>query len=211
MIGNIETKISADRQQIPLSTFVSFAGSPSTVVLQGIPEGYGNTRVKVVDSKSETHRYTAYREGKDWICSIPGIETSPVKIEKGFSVECDQIDEDGGVLVEGFVLGVGDCVWLDPSPDVNPSISRTYVRLADVLPENPLKGDLVLDDGLKIYNGSEWTRLALYGEIPVKVSSLENDNCYQTEDEVTEIAAGLVGVRATELDQKIDSTKTQLQ
>lgn len=211
MIGNIETRISADRQQIPLATFVSFAGSPSTVVLKGIPEGYGNTRVKVVDSKSETHRYTAYREGKDWICSIPGIETSPVKIEKGFSVECDQIDEDGGVLVEGFVLGVGDCVWLDPSPDVNPSISRTYVRLADVLPENPLKGDLVLDDGLEIYNGSEWTRLALYGEIPVKVSSLENDNGYQTEGEVTKTAAGLVGQCADELSGKISSTKTELQ
>ena len=211
MIGNIETRISADRQQIPLATFVSFAGSPSTVVLKGIPEGYGNTRVKVVDSKSETHCYTAYREGKDWICSIPGIETSPVRVEKGFSVECDQIDEDGGVLVEGFVLGVGDCVWLDPSPDVNPSISRTYVRLADDFPEDPLKGDLVLDDGLKIYNGSEWTRLALYGEIPVKVSSLENDNGYQTADDVTEIASGLVGQRASELDQKIDLTKTQLQ
>lgn len=202
MIGKIETKISADRQQVPLATFVSFAGSPSTVVLTGIPEGYGNVRVKVTGSNSEIHSYSAYADGKDWICGIPSIETSPVKIGKGFSVVCDEI-EDGEVKVEGFVLGVGDCVWLDSSPDVNPSISRTYVRLADEFPENPLKGDLAFDGGLKLYNGSKWIQIALPDEIPTKVSQLENDNGYQIRSQVVEAAAELVDESASHLDEKI--------
>lgn len=207
MIGKIETKISADRQQVPLATFVSFAGSPSTVVLTGIPEGYGNVRVKVIDSNSEVHSYSAYVDGKDWICGIPSIETSPVKIEKGFSVVCDEI-EDGEVKVEGFVLGVGDCVWLDGSPDVNPSISRTYVRLADDFPENPLKGDLAFDEGLKLYNGSKWIRIALPEEIPTNVSQLNNDNGYQTKAEVTETAAELVGQSEARLEGELVQTRT---
>jgi hypothetical protein len=211
MIGKIETKVSAERQQVPLATFVSFAGSPSTVVLTGIPEGYGNVRVKVIDSKSEIHSYSAHVEGKDWICGIPGIETSPVRIERGFGVVCDEIGEDGEVKVEGFVLGVGDCVWLDGSPEVNPSISRTYVRLADDFPENPLKGDLAFDGGLKLYDGSEWIGIALPEEIPTKVSELENDNDYQTGQQVTETATELVQVESSRLDQRITSTGASLQ
>lgn len=64
-----------------------------------------------------------------------------------------------------------------------------YVKFSDELPLTASKGDFVHHNGqYYIFNGTTWDEISTGGgEIPTKVSELENDAGYITENDLPEI------------------------
>ena len=140
------------------------------------------------DNTSTT--YTASRNGNVWVVTFNGCSITG-KVANGLEILADGTDENGDA-VNGYVLGVGDIYILDRDADIEEAVSKHTMRYCEVMPETPVGGDVVIENGaLKIYDGTQW--------ISIDIDLSE----YATKSELE--------TSVTTLDDKIDSTKTELE
>lgn len=98
------------------------------------------------------------RTGNVWVGTLEGT-SSVGSVCKGWQITASGVDEDGNE-VSGYVLGVGDVVIMELDGSIYPSESADIVKIFDVKPENPKKGDIYLDgNSLMVYDGTTWTKI----------------------------------------------------
>ena len=203
MIGSVEVKCSAHRPQMPLQPFFTFCGSPSSVRIMDVPKSIGDwsiDEVKLVVKypDNSTIVKNAVRNGCVWVATIQGTEISG-KVSNGYEIVASGKDEDGNE-VNGYVLGCGDVFVINRDVNATKEIEKFYVKWNDELPTNPVKGDVIYNNGnVRLFNGSEWLTLGLEPQIiegidnrinevessiPTKTSQLQNDSGFITVDDV---------------------------
>lgn len=163
MVGTVDICLNAANPNFPIKPVYSFVGSPSNYRILNVPKKIGNWEVTSVSvscayADNSIESVSAVRVGGVWVASVSGCETSG-KTANGFTVFASGTDENGN-LREGYVLGRGDLVVLNGDSTITVGERTYYVHLVDELPSNPHKGDLVFNDGWKIFDGEEWKPLS---------------------------------------------------
>lgn len=191
MIGTIEIRVNSANPQMPLKTLATFQGSPSTIRLLEVPKAIGEwniTDVKILVKYPDNTQVAkgCVRVGNIWQGTISAPEMSG-KVQNGFEVIAAGEDEDGNP-VENYILGVGDVEVLSRDAQALKDVEKVYVKFSDELPLTASKGDFVYHNGqYYIFNGIKWDVISTGGDIPTKVSELENDVGYITENDLPEI------------------------
>lgn len=161
MIRPIDIRLNAAHPELPLAEAVTFTGSPSTVLIRGVPPNCGrwaitavNVAVTYPDNSTTTRAAVESAEGV-WVATIPGTATSGRTVA-GFRILADGIDENGAA-VSGYVLGFADFAVLSFFPVPAPGETFFYLRYFDTMPTAAKKMDVTTIDGiLKYYNGTAW-------------------------------------------------------
>ena len=160
MIGTIDVEINAAHPAMPLAEFAAFVNSPSHVRVRNVPRGVGAwsiTAVHVVVSYPDNSiRSTACAHvGALWTCTIPACALDG-KVENGFQVIADGVDENGNAIT-GYVLGLGDVCVLKRDGTVTVGKTSYYYHFLDEVPEHPQVADVCVIGGqLKWYDGEDW-------------------------------------------------------
>ena len=165
MIRPIDIRLNAAHPELPLVEAVTFIGSPSTVLIRGVPKAVGNWSITAVnvavtypDNSTTTRSAVESAEGV-WVATIPGTATSG-RTTAGFRILADGIDENGAA-VTGYVLGFADFSVLSFTPVPAPGGTFWLLRYFDAVPTTPKKGDVAIVGGiLKYYNGAAWLPFA---------------------------------------------------
>ena len=161
MIRPIDIRLNAAHPELPLVEATTFTGSPSTVLIRGVPKAVGNWSITAVsvaatypDNTTTARAAVESAEGV-WVATIPGTATSGRTVA-GFKIMADGIDENGAA-VTGYVLGFADFAGLSFFPVPAPGETFFYLRYFDTMPTTPKKGDVAIVGGiLKYYNGTAW-------------------------------------------------------
>ena len=161
MIRPIDIRLNAAHPELPLLEAVTFTGSPSTVLIRGVPKAVGNWSITAVsvavtypDNTTTARSAVESAEGV-WVATIPGTATSG-RTAAGFKIMADGIDENGAA-VTGYVLGFADFSVLSFTPVPAPGGTFWLLRYFDAMPTTPKKGDVAIVGGiLKYYNGTAW-------------------------------------------------------
>jgi len=163
MIRPIDIRLNAAHPDYPLAEAVTFTGSPSTVLVRGVPPNCGRWAITAVSvaatypDGSTTTRAAVQSANGVWVATIPATVMSG-RTANGLRILADGIDENGEA-VTGYVLGVADfaVASLGVTPAPAPGETSWQMLYFDATPATPRKGDVTRIDGdLKFYNGTEW-------------------------------------------------------
>lgn len=167
MIRPIDIRLNAAHPELPLVEAVTFIGSPSTVLIRGVPKAVGNWSITAVfvaasfPDGSTTTRAAVQSANGVWVATLPATATSG-RTANGIRIMADGIDENGEA-VTGYILGVADfaVASLDVTPAPEPGETSYQMLYFDEVPSTLRKGDMAKIDGvLKFYNGSAWEPFA---------------------------------------------------
>jgi hypothetical protein len=171
MIRPIDIRLNAAHPELPLLEAVTFTGSPSTVLVRGVPPNCGRWAITAVfvaatfPDGSTTTRAAVQSANGVWVATLPATARSG-RTANGLRVLADGIDENGEA-VTGYILGVADfaVASLDVTPAPEPGETSWQMLYFDAVPSTLRKGDVAKVDGvLKLYNGTAWEAFA--GDIP---------------------------------------------
>ena len=171
MIRPIDIRLNAAHPELPLAEAVTFTGSPSTVLIRGVPPNCGRWAITAVfvaatyPDGSTTTRAAVQSANGVWVATLPATARSG-RTENGLRVMADGIDENGAA-VTGYILGVADfaVASLGVTPAPEPGETSWQMLYFDAVPGTLRKGDVAKVDGvLKLYNGTAWEAFA--GDIP---------------------------------------------
>ncbi|MBQ1428369.1 MAG: hypothetical protein IIZ06_01755, partial [Kiritimatiellae bacterium] len=171
MIRPIDIRLNAAHPELPLAEAVTFTGSPSTVLIRGVPPNCGRWAITAVfvaatyPDGSTTTRAAVQSANGVWVATLPATARSG-RTENGLRVMADGIDENGAA-VTGYILGVADfaVASLGVTPAPEPGETSWQMLYFDAVPGTLRKGDVAKVDGvLKLYNGTAWEPFA--GDIP---------------------------------------------
>lgn len=171
MIRPIDIRLNAAHPELPLAEAVTFTGSPSTVLVRGVPPNCGRWAITAVfvaatyPDGSTTTRAAVQSANGVWVATLPATARSG-RTENGLRVMADGIDENGAA-VTGYILGVADfaVASLGVTPAPEPGETSWQMLYFDAVPGALRKGDVAKVDGvLKLYNGTAWEPFA--GDIP---------------------------------------------
>ena len=171
MIRPIDIRLNAAHPELPLAEAVTFTGSPSTVLVRGVPPNCGRWAITAVfvaatyPDGSTTTRAAVQSANGVWVATLPATARSG-RTENGLRVMADGIDENGAA-VTGYILGVADfaVASLGVTPAPEPGETSWQMLYFDAVPGTLRKGDVAKVDGvLKLYNGTAWEAFA--GDIP---------------------------------------------
>jgi hypothetical protein len=171
MIRPIDIRLNAAHPELPLAEAVTFTGSPSTVLIRGVPPNCGRWAITAVfvaatyPDGSTTTRAAVQSANGVWVATLPATARSG-RTENGLRVLADGIDENGAA-VTGYILGVADfaVASLGVTPAPEPGETSWQMLYFDAVPGTLRKGDVAKVDGvLKLYNGTAWEPFA--GDIP---------------------------------------------
>ena len=160
MITTQEVRVHAQHPTMPLNPFTAFKNSPSSIRVLDVPKKIGlwnitSVQVQVTYPDSHIVSKDCARTGNVWVGTLEGT-SSVGSVCKGWQITASGVDEDGNE-VSGYVLGVGDVVIMELDGSIYPSESADIVKIFDVKPENPKKGDIYLDgNSLMVYDGNAW-------------------------------------------------------
>jgi hypothetical protein len=167
MIRPIDIRLNAAHPELPLVEAVTFTGSPSTVLIRGVPPNCGRWAITAVfvaasfPDGSTTTRAAVQSANGVWVATLPATATSG-RTANGIRVLADGIDENGEA-VTGYILGVADfaVASLDVTPAPEPGETSYQLLYFDEVPSVLHKGDVTKIDGvLKFYNGTAWEPFA---------------------------------------------------
>ena len=167
MIRPIDIRLNAAHPDYPLAEAVTFTGSPSTVLIRGVPPNCGRWAITAVSvaatfpDGSTTTRAAVQSANGVWVATLPGTATSG-RTTDGFRVIADGIDENGEAAT-GYILAVADfaVASLDVTPAPEPGETSYQMLYFDEVPSVLRKGDVAKVDGvLKFYNGTAWEAFA---------------------------------------------------
>ena len=165
MIRNIDIKLNAAHPQLPILEATTFVGSPSAVMIHGVPPSVGAWRINAVrvvatypDNTAHTVAAVLGAAGT-WVATIPATETSG-RVAQGLQILADGTDERGE-SVTGYVLGIaGLAVYTRDMTIESAAGVKYYIHLLDAEPTEPKEGDAYLDGStLVIYHDGEWTEI----------------------------------------------------
>ena len=163
MIRNIDIKLNAAHPQLPILEATTFVGSPSAVMIHGVPPSVGAWRINAVrvvatypDNTAHTVAAVLGAAGT-WVATIPATETSG-RVAQGLQIIADGTDERGE-SVTGYVLGIaGLAVYTRDMTIESAAGVKYYIHLLDDEPAEPKEGDAYLNGStLVIYHDGEWT------------------------------------------------------
>jgi len=167
MIRPIDIRLNAAHPELPLLEAVTYTGSPSTVLIRGVPPNCGRWAITAVfvaasfPDGSTTTRAAVQSANGVWVATLPATATSG-RTANGIRIMADGIDENGEA-VTGYILGVADfaVASLDVTPAPQPGETSWKMLYFDEVPSTLRKGDVAKIDGvLKFYNGSAWEPFA---------------------------------------------------
>ena len=168
MISTQDVKIQAQHPAMPLSPFVAFKNSPSSIRILDVPKKIGlwnitSVQIQVTYPDSQILSKQCVRTGNVWVGTLEGT-SSVGQVCKGYQITASGVDEDGNEI-SGYVLGVGDIVIMDIDGSIFPNESADNVRIFDSVPDNPKIGDVYLDGiALMVYDGNAWKKVG--GVVP---------------------------------------------
>lgn len=171
MIRPIDIRLNAAHPELPLAEAVTFTGSPSTVLIRGVPPNCGRWAITAVSvaatfpDGSTTTRAAVQSANGVWVATLPATARSG-RTANGLRVMADGIDENGAA-VTGYILGVADfaVASLGVTPAPEPGETSWQMLYFDAVTSTLRKGDVAKVDGvLKLYNGTAWEAFA--GDIP---------------------------------------------
>ena len=163
MIRPIDIRLNAAHPELPLAEAVTYTGSPSTVLIRGVPPNCGRWAITAVfvaasfPDGSTTTRAAVQSANGVWVATLPATATSG-RTANGIRIMADGVDENGEA-VTGYILGVADfaVASLDVTPAPEPGGTAYSLRYFDTLPDPAKKGDVIRVNGdLKFYNGTAW-------------------------------------------------------
>lgn len=172
MIGSIDIKVCSANPNVPLKTLFAYVESPSNLRLIDVPKKIGKWMINEVIitatyPDNSIVSSSCVLTGGCWTGTIYG-STSVGKSLNGYTISANGIDENGEPI-EGYVLGKGDVVILDADGRTIIDGKVTYLHLLDAMPEDPKEGDVIFDDGWKIYHDDAWidfgTSSIVWGDI----------------------------------------------
>lgn len=167
MIRPIDIRLNAAHPELKLPESVTYTGSPSTVLIRGVPPNYGRWAITAVSvaatfpDGSTTTRAAVQSANGVWVATLPATATSG-RTTDGFRVIADGIDENGEAAT-GYILAVADfaVASLDVTPAPEPGETSWQMLYFDAVPSVLRKGDVAKVDGvLKFYNGEAWEAFA---------------------------------------------------
>lgn len=167
MIRPIDIRLNAAHPELKLPESVTYTGSPSTVLIRGVPPNCGRWAITAVSvaatfpDGSTTTRAAVQSANGVWVATLPGTATSG-RTTDGFRVIADGIDENGEA-VTGYIIAVADfaVASLDVTPAPQPGETSYQMLYFDAVPSVLRKGDVAKIDGvLKFYNGEAWEAFA---------------------------------------------------
>ena len=167
MIRPIDIRLNAAHPELPLVEAFTFTGSPSTVLIRGVPPNCGRWAITAVNvaatfpDNSTTTRAAVQSANGVWVATLPATATSG-RTASGLRIMADGIDENGEI-VTGYILGVADfaVASLGISPAPEPGETSYQMLYFDTIPSVLHKGDVTKIDGvLKFYDGTAWQPFA---------------------------------------------------
>lgn len=168
MISTQDVKVQTQHPAMPLSPFVAFKNSPSSIRVLDVPKKIGlwnitSVQIQVTYPDSQILSKQCVRTGNVWVGTLDGT-SSVGQVCKGYQITASGVDEDGNEI-SGYVLGVGDIVIMDIDGSIFPNASADNVRIFDSVPDNPKIGDVYLDGiALMVYDGNAWKKVG--GVVP---------------------------------------------
>jgi hypothetical protein len=178
MIRPIDIRLNAAHPELPLCEAVTYTGSPSTVLIRGVPPNCGRWAITAVfvaasfPDGSTTTRAAVQSANGVWVATLPATATSG-RTANGIRVIADGVDENGEA-VTGYILGVADfaIASLAVTPAPEPGETSYQMLYFDEVPSVLRKGDVTKIDGvLKFYNGSAWEPFADAADVPTPSST----------------------------------------
>jgi hypothetical protein len=103
MIRTIDIRLNAAHPELPLAEAVTFTGSPSTVLIRGVPPNCGRWAITAVfvaasfPDGSTTTRAAVQSANGVWVATLPATATSG-RTANGIRVMADGIDENGDAV-----------------------------------------------------------------------------------------------------------------
>ena len=167
MIRPIDIRLNAAHPELPLAEAVTFTGSPSTVLIRGVPPNCGRWAITAVfvaasfPDGSTTTRAAVQSANGVWVATLPATATSG-RTASGIRIMADGVDENGEA-VTGYILGVADfaVASLGVAPAPEPGETSYQMLYFDEVPSTLRKGDVAKIDGvLKFHNGTAWEPFA---------------------------------------------------
>ena len=203
MISTQDVKIQAQHPSMPLSPFVAFKNSPSSIRILDVPKKIGlwnitSVQIQVTYPDSQILSKQCVRTGNVWVGTLEGT-SSVGQVCKGYQITASGVDEDGNEI-SGYVLGVGDVVIMDIDGSIFPNEQADNVRIFSSIPDNPKIGDVYLDGiALMIYDGEKWVKIGdqdLSGYVKIGNNQLSQDQTisFTNNDNDIEIAPHLIKV-----------------